>query len=240
MVLKHYLEIKMKTTLSEALLKELGRHNQINKYILEQDVPAEDEPVGTETPTPLGGETPTPPPSDMTLGGVTPDATDTTPGAGEPVDIENDPDVEEITGGETNTTTDDTESDTESGTEELDITELVKSQKDIQQKQEDYISMMTSKLDDLEQKLSQMDNIFQKINNIEANLERYRPKSPEEKLQLRSLDSYPFNQKLTDFFTEKSEDMEKTGKNQYILRPEDIEDVDTRQIRKTFDQGLSN
>lgn len=233
----------MKTTLSEALLKELGRHNQINNYIREQEEPPVEEPVGAETPAPIGGETtPPPPPSDMTLGGVTPEAGETTPGAGEPIDIANDPDVEEITDdGETVTDTkSDTTTDTETGTEELDITELVKTQKDIQQKQEDYISLMTSKLDDLEQKLSQMDNIFQKINDIETKVEKYRPKSPEEKLQLRSLDSYPFNQKLTDFFTEKSEDMEKTGKNEYILRPEDVEDVDSRQIRKSFDLGLGN
>lgn len=245
MVLKHYLEIKMKTTLSEALLKELGRHNQINNYIREQEEPPAEEPVDTEPPTPIGGETtPPPPPSDMTLGGATPEAGETTPGAGEPIDIANDPDVEEITGDDEtvpDTKTDTTiDSDTDTGTEELDVTELVKSQRDIQQKQDEYISMMTSKLEDLEQKLSQMDNIFQKINNIETNLEKYRPKSPEEKLELRSLDSYPFNQKLTDFFTEKSEDMEKTGKNEYILRPEDVEDVDSRQIRKTFDQGLEN
>ena len=58
---------------------------------------------------------------------------------------------------------------------------------------------MFDKLNDLEGKLSQMDQILHKINDIEAKVEKYREKSPEEKLQLRSLDSYPYNQKLTDF-----------------------------------------
>ena len=44
-----------------------------------------------------------------------------------------------------------------------------------------------------------MDTILNKINDLEQKVEKYRQKSPEEKLQLRSLDSYPYNQKLTDF-----------------------------------------
>ena len=84
-----------------------------------------------------------------------------------------------------------------------------------------------------------MDKIVDKINQLEIKVEKYRNKTPEEKLELRSLDSYPFNQKLTDFFEDKKSDMEQTGKNEYILRPEDVEDVDHRQIRKTFDQGLA-
>jgi len=129
---------------------------------------------------------------------------------------------------------------TESGTEEIDITELVNSQKQIQDKQEEYMNSMMGKLEDLEQKLSQMDSIFQKINDLETTVEKYRPKSAEEKLQLRSLDSYPYNQKLSDFFLEKEPQFEKQGKEEYILKPEDVEDVDKTQIRKSFDLGLDN
>ena len=224
----------MKKNLSESLLRELVRHNQINKYITEQDAPVAEPPPTDEPVAEPPADTP-PPAGDATLGGATPAPTDAQPQAGEPVDVENDPDVEEITGDEGSTTETGAE---EGGTEEMDITELVNSQKNIETKQEEYMTSMMSKLDDLEQKLSQMDNIFSKINSIEEKLEKYRTKTPEEKLQLRSLDSYPFNQKLTDFFDEKTEEMEKTGKNEYILKPEDVEDVDHREIRKTFDQGL--
>jgi hypothetical protein len=224
----------MKKTVSQALLEELSRHNQINRYINEQDVPP--PPAPEDVPPPAGDVPPTPAPEDATLGGATPPPTE--PGAepGQPIDIANDPDVEEVTDDETTTET----GDEGTGTEELDITELVKSQKDIQSKQEEYMSSMMSKLDDLDQKLAQMDSIFEKINSLENSIEKYRPKSPEEKLHLRSLDSYPFNQKLTDFFEDKKGEMEETGKNEYILKPEDVEDVDTREIRKTFDQGLAN
>ena len=61
-----------------------------------------------------------------------------------------------------------------------------------------------------------------------------KPKTPEEKLELRSLDSYPFNQKLSDFFEDKEEDLEKTGKNEYILTSDEIEDYSPSEIKKTF------
>ncbi len=72
--------------------------------------------------------------------------------------------------------------------------------KDIQSKQDEYMSTMFEKLEDLTSKLEAMDSIFEKINSLESKIEKYREKTPEEKLHLRSLDSYPFNQKLTDFF----------------------------------------
>lgn len=228
----------MRKTVSQALLEELNRHNQINRYITEQDIPAADAPPAEE---PAGDAGAVPQlPVDATLGGATPPETEPVAEPGQPIDVENDPDVEEIKDDDTpSDTPSDTQSDTESGTEELDITDLVNSQKNIESKQEEYMNSMMSKLDELEQKLSQMDSIFEKINNIEDKIEKYRTKTPEEKLQLRSLDSYPFNQKLTDFFDEKSQEMEQTGKNEYILKPEDVEDVDHREVRKTFDQGLA-
>lgn len=227
----------MKNLVSEALLKELNRYNSINKYIHEQDTP-EDLGVAPETP-----EEPAPAaPEDTALGGSTPPESEPMPEPGQPVDITNDPDVEEI--GDDDLPTDsnvdsDIES-TDSGTEEIDITELVSSQKNIENKQEEYMNSMMSKLDDLEQKLSQMDSIFQKINDLETTVEKYRPKSAEEKLQLRALDSYPYNQKLSDFFLEKEPQFEKQGKEEYILKPEDIESADKTQVRKSFDSALDN
>ena len=70
---------------------------------------------------------------------------------------------------------------------------------------------------------------------LESKVEKYRQKSPEEKLQLRSLDSYPYNQKLTDFFVDKSIEMEKTGKNEYVLTPDEVENYSDGDIKKSFD-----
>jgi hypothetical protein len=91
-----------------------------------------------------------------------------------------------------------------------------------------------SKLDDLESKLSHMDEIMDKINSLEVKFDKYREKTPEEKLMLRSLDSYPFNQKLTDFFDDKKDEMEETGKNEYILTSDDVENFSPNEVKKTF------
>jgi hypothetical protein len=225
----------MKNLVSEALIKELNRYNTINKYIQEQDAPDD---LGVETPAePLPAT-----PEDSALGGSTPPEGEPMIEPGQPVDITNDPDVEEIGDDElpTDSSIKDKNNTGDVGTEEIDITELITSQKNIETKQEEYMNSMMGKLEDLEQKLTQMDSIFQKINDLENTVEKYRPKSPEEKLQLRSLDSYPYSQKLSDFFTEKEPQFEKQGKEEYILRPEDVENVDKTQIRKSFDLGLGN
>lgn len=222
----------MENKVSKTILEELNRYNQINKYIVEQDAalpppPADEEPGAVEPPPPAADDT--------TLGGATPPEGDAAPETGAPIDIANDPDVEEIETGDSEGGKND-----EGGTEELDITELVTSQKDMQSKQEEYMNSMMSKLNDLESKLAQMDSIFEKINSIEDKVEKYRPKSAEEKLQLRSLDSYPYNQKLSDFFTEKEPQMQQQGKEQYVLTPDDVENYDKMSVRKSFDQGLQN
>jgi len=63
---------------------------------------------------------------------------------------------------------------------------------------------------------------------------------PEEKLHLRSLDSYPYNQKLTDFFVDKQDEMEKSGKHEYVLTDEDVENYSPNEIKTTFNSYLQN
>jgi hypothetical protein len=79
-----------------------------------------------------------------------------------------------------------------------------------------------------------MDEIMDKISGLEAKFDKYREKTPEEKLMLRSLDSYPFNQKLTDFFDDKKDEMEATGKNEYVLTSDDVENFSPNEVKKTF------
>ncbi len=80
-----------------------------------------------------------------------------------------------------------------------------------------------------------MNSVIEKLNSIESKIEKYREKTPQEKLELRSLDSGPFNQKLTDFFADKEEDLEKSGKNEYILTTDEVEDYSPDEIKRTFD-----
>ena len=153
---------------------------------------------------------------------------DTTP---QPIDVETDPDVEKI---------DDegkSEEGKESGSEELDITELVDAQKNIQTKQDDYFENLFNQLNTLEQKLGEMDTIMTKLNSLENKIEKYREKTPQEKLELRSYDSYPFNQKLSQFFDDKQDEMEKTGKNDYVLTSDDVTDINVNDIKNSFRGG---
>lgn len=203
------------------ILEEIRRHNQITSYISEQElppppgeelppVPGTEEPMGGMEQQPTGVE-PTPP--------VAPTGT-TEP---QPIDVEKDPDVEKIG--------DEKKSESK---EEIEVTDLVKGQKSVEEKQEQYFDTLFNHLNDLESKLSAMDEIMNRLNTIETKIEKYRVKTPEEKLELRSLDSGPFNQKLSQFFDDKEQDIEMTGKNEYVLTSDEVESYSPNEIKRSF------
>jgi len=209
--------------LEKRLLSELKRFNEINTYILnEQDPGAPPPPPGGDAgapPPPPGGDAgaPPPPPGGDAAGGA-----EEVP---EPVDVTTDPDVEEV-GAE--------KEGEEEEAEEIDITDLVTTQQEIKKKQDEVMDGIFSKLDDLQSKLENIDQLMNKIDSLENKFDKYRDKTPEEKLMLRSLDSYPYNQKLTDFFNDKEPEMEKSGKNEYVLTSDEVENFSPNEIKKTF------
>ena len=207
--------------LDKKILNEINRYRSINNYILEQDAEALD--LGALTPE--AGATPPPPPAEDTATPPPPP-----PSGAEPIDVDNDPDVEKIDDNGKSEESKDKGSDSE----ELDITELVTAQKDIQSKQDDYFENLFGQLNKLESRLGEMDAIMNKLNALENKIEKYREKTPQEKLELRSYDSYPFNQKLSQFFDDKKEDMEKTGKNDYVLTPDEVTDINVSDIKSSF------
>jgi hypothetical protein len=129
-------------------------------------------------------------------------------------------------------------------TKELDVTDLVtkqeeantelSDQKDILSKNSESLDDLMNKLSDLENYLTSMDDMVQKIGNLENKIEEYRPRTPEEKLGLRKHDSGPYSQNLSDFFTDKEEVFDKTGKKQYILTKDEVEDFSQDDIKKSF------
>ena len=129
-------------------------------------------------------------------------------------------------------------------TTELDVTDLVtkqdevsseiSDQKDILSKNTESLNDLMTKLSDLETHLSSMDVMVSKIENLENKIEEYRPRTPQEALGLRKHDSGPFNQTLSDFFTDKEEVFDKTGKKQYILTKDEVEDYSDVDIQKSF------
>lgn len=224
-------------SIDKRIIEEINRYNTINRYISEQETPnlddLEKEPQNNPE---TGGNEGDGLELDINLDDV-PEEGGTPEGDmggaeefPEPVDVESDPEVDVV--GDNNTETTDVTGDVE----ELDITDLVTKQDDILNKQEEYMSGLFNKLENLTSTLNQMDAIFNKINQLEVKVEKMKPKTPEEKLQLRSLDSYPYNQKLTDFFTDKEQEMEMTGKNEYVLTPDDVKSYSERDIKDSFDE----
>ena len=198
--------------LEKKLLEELNRFKSINRNasnLNEQELPAP------------------PPPADPAA--ALPTAPEETPAA-------------DLSAPPADTTLDD--SAMGGDTEEVDVTELVNMTKNIKndieaskgensavlQKMDDAFS----KLADLETKLAQMDQVLMKIDELGAKIETIKPATPQEKLEMRSLDSYPFNQKPNDFFSMKQVEMQASGKNEYVLTKNDIQNYSKDEIAKTF------
>ena len=222
--------------IDKKILSEIQRYNSINKYIMEQAAEPAPDDLGALTPD--AGGTPPPPPAEAGVvpppppgGEVSAPSTEPTP-----IDVDSDPDVEKI---DDDGKSDEKDKDKSSESEELDITDLVTTQKDTQSKQDEYFENLFGQLGKLESRLGEMDAIMNKLNALENKIEKYREKTPQEKLELRSYDSYPFNQKLSQFFDDKSEEMEKTGKNDYVLTPDDVTDINVNDIKNSF-QNKSN
>ena len=223
--------------IDKKILEEISRFKNINNYIMEQDAP----PPADTALDPLA-PIPADPAADPAAAPVDPAAAPapgapTDPAAAPgvetapppaPVDIEADKDVEEIGGDE------------KENEEKLEITDLVDSQKNIEQKQEEYFNNLFDQLKNLEQKLGDMDQLVSKIDGLESKIEKMRPKTPKEKLELRTLDSGPFNQKLSDFFDDKEKDMEASGKNEYVLTSDDVEQFSRGQIEDSFNDYEDN
>ena len=129
-------------------------------------------------------------------------------------------------------------------TEEVDVTDLVNMTKNIKNELESSkmehdgviqkMDTVFSKLDDLESKLGNMDAIISKIDQLGAKVEEMKPQTPQEKLEMRSLDSYPFNEKPREFFAHKQDEMRASGKNEYVLTKNEIENYSKEHLANSF------
>jgi hypothetical protein len=218
--------------LEKKLLEEVKRFNAINKYgkkmIMEQDAPPPPPPPAED---PLGGDTdappPPPPPPAGDLGAPTDAPPPPPPPAGGDAGVP--PMGESGMGGDT---------------EEMDITDLVNMTKniknDLESNKQDNSAVINkmddvfTKLNDLEGKLAQMDQVMAKIDQLGATIEANKPKTEVEKLEMRSLDSYPFNEKPQEFFAHKQGEMKASGKNEYVLTKDDVENYAPDALRSSF------
>ncbi len=206
------------------LLEEIVAYRRILNYINEQEAlpPLPETPLPAQPVTPPAEVSPIPP------------ATEPQPTEPQPIDVAQDDSVTEIDaeGVSMEEETPDVE--------ELDITDLVDAQTKIQEKQDEYFNNLFGQIKRMEEKLSEMDRVMSKLDSLEAKVEKYRKKTPEEKLELRSLDSGPFTQKLSDFFDVKQDEMKKSGKNEYVLTSDEVNDINPREIQDTFNDYLDD
>ena len=117
---------------------------------------------------------------------------------------------------------------------ELDVTELVQGTVEAKNSADQAnakVSDLLTKFDNLTTSLEKMATINAKIDNLENEVEKRNP-TPEEKLEMRSLDSFPYNLKLTDYWSEKEGhyDAMKNGKEgnenteeEFVLTKNDVE-----------------
>jgi hypothetical protein len=115
---------------------------------------------------------------------------------------------------------------------ELDVTQLVqgteeaKASADMANQKLDGLMGM---LNNLESQLDSMNNIHTKIDNLENEFEKRVP-TDDEKIEMRSLNSYPYNLKLTDYWADKDGQYDVMGNadekepEEYVLTQKDVED----------------
>lgn len=125
---------------------------------------------------------------------------------------------------------------------ELDVTQLVQSNeeaKEIGTQNTQKIDQLLNQFNQLSQKLNNMDKINAKIDKLDAEIEKRVP-TPKEKLEMRSLDSYPYSIKLTDYWNDKEGSNYQTNsepeKKVFILNKDEINsDYSDHSVKRSFD-----
>ncbi len=126
---------------------------------------------------------------------------------------------------------------TDDGSVEVDVTDIVDKTEETKTSVEGMSSKMDellSKLSELENQVSGMDNVINKIDDLEKEIEKRNP-TPVERLEMRSMDSFPYSIKLTDFWKDK-EGYEATEEEEeeFVLKQSDVDNYNEKDIRKSF------
>ena len=127
---------------------------------------------------------------------------------------------------------------------EVDISDLVKGGQEAKASIDNLAGRMEDMMNMYQQLNDKVDGVSQvttQIADLENELEKRMP-TEEEKLEMRSLDSYPYNLKLTDYWADKEgkydvlDDEGKEGEEQeYVLTQKDVEDgYDEKEIRDSL------
>jgi hypothetical protein len=125
-------------------------------------------------------------------------------------------------------------------TVEVDVTDIV----DKTEETKTSVDGMSTKMDDLLSKLSElesqvsgMDNVINKIDELEKEIERRNP-TPVERLEMRSMDSFPYSIKLTDFWKDKEGYNPSEVEEEYTLTQSDVDNFNEKEIRNSFGSDM--
>jgi len=129
----------------------------------------------------------------------------------------------------------------ESDDVEVDVTSLVKGSEEAKHAADiasHNSEMIMQQLKHLEARVASMDKVSGKIEDLEKEIIKRNP-TPVEKLEMRSLSSYPYSQKLTDYWADKEgayDVMNKDNeKKEYVLTKDDVDtDYSDTNVKKSF------
>ena len=121
-------------------------------------------------------------------------------------------------------------------TVEVDVTDIVDKTEETKTSVDGVSTKMDdllSKLSELESQVSGMDNVINKIDDLEKEIERRNP-TPVERLEMRSMDSFPYSVKLTDYWKDKEGYDATEEEEEFTLTQSDVDNFDEKEIRASF------
>ncbi len=121
-------------------------------------------------------------------------------------------------------------------TVEVDVTDIV----DKAEATQEEIASLTSKMDDLlgklgdlESQVTGMDQVINKIEDLEKEIEVRNP-TPVEKLEMRSMDSFPYSVTLTDFWADQEGYEVGSEEEEYVITQKDVDEYSETDIKQSF------
>ena len=122
-------------------------------------------------------------------------------------------------------------------TVEVDVTDIVDKAEETRGEIDDLTSKMDEllgKFGELEGQISGMDQVIDKIDDLEKEIEERNP-TPVEKLEMRSMDSFPYSISLTDFWSDKEGyDVGGREEEEYVITNRDVNDYSKTEIQQSF------
>ena len=228
----------------ELLSEELKRHQQLLEYsfyvpeetdkendllfdeILNEQDPVGDEETDTTVEDPFaadaaGEETDTTVEDPFAVDATGTEETDPFADAGEGAEVEDEFASDDMGGEET---------------VEVDVTDIVDKTEETKTSVDGINTKMDEllgKLSDLESQVGGMDQVIGKIDDLEKEIEKRNP-TPVERLEMRSMDSFPYSVSLTDFWSDKEGYEATEEETEYTLTQSDVDNYDKKEIRDSF------